>query len=68
MFQRMNLPPAATEVITIAAFCFALSIFVAFAWRAVRMRRSDITRLAQMPFETATPESRHEPKSDSSSR
>jgi hypothetical protein len=68
MFQRLALPETSTAIITIAAFCFALTIFVAFAWRALRMRRSDLDHLSQLPFETATPESRHEPKHDTPSR
>jgi hypothetical protein len=64
MFQRMILHDSAV-LYTIAAFSFAVSIFVAVSWRALRMRRSEIKHLADLPFATATPASHDEPKSKS---
>jgi len=66
MFQRLILQDSAA-VYTIAAFSVAASIFVAVAWRALRMRRSQVDRLCRLPFETATPASQHEPNSKSAS-
>jgi hypothetical protein len=65
MFQRMILEDSAV-LYTIAAFSVASSIFVAVAWRAMRMSRSQLERFANLPFETATPASKHERRSDSS--
>jgi len=67
MFQRLVLHDSAV-LYTIAAFAFAVSIFVAVSWRALRMRRSELNRLAELPFATATPASHDEPKSDSSAQ
>jgi len=64
MFQRLILQDSAA-LYTIAAFSVAASIFVAVAWRAVRMRQSQVDRLGRLPFETATPASPHEPDSKS---
>jgi len=63
MFQRLILQDSAA-LYTIAAFSVAASIFVAVAWRALRMRQSQIDRLGRLPFETATPASHHEPDSN----
>lgn len=63
MFNRMHLPDS-TVLFTIAAFAVATSIFVAVAWRALRMRRPQLDRLAHLPFEIATPASRHERPSE----
>jgi len=62
MFRRLVLPDSAA-LYTLAAFCFAASIFVAVAWRTLRMRRTEADRLGRLPFETATPASQHEPDS-----
>lgn len=59
MFQRLLLSNA-TALCTVGAFAVAASIFVAFAWRALRMRQPQTDRLAQLPFETATPACSHE--------
>ena len=45
---------------TIAAFVIAASIYVAFTWRALRMKRSQVTRFENLPFDTPTPPARHE--------
>ena len=65
MFQRLVLHDSAA-LYTIAAFSVAACIFVAFAWRAMRMRRAQIDRLGRLPFETATPASKNEPNPESS--
>jgi hypothetical protein len=65
MFQRLILQDSAA-LYTIAAFSVASSIFVAVAWRALRMNRSQVDRFSQLPFETATPASQHERRSESS--
>jgi hypothetical protein len=65
MFQRLILQDSAV-LYTVAAFSVAASIFVAVAWRALRMRRSQVDRFAQLPFETATPASQYERRSESS--
>ena len=64
MFQRMILEDSAV-LYTIAAFSVASSIFIAVAWRALRMSRAQLDRFANLPFETATPASTHERRSDS---
>jgi hypothetical protein len=64
MFQRLILNDSAA-LCTIAAFCFAASIFAAVAWRALLMRPSQVARLSQLPFETETPASQHERRSES---
>jgi hypothetical protein len=65
MFQRLILEDSAA-LYTIAAFSVAASIFLAVAWRALRMRRAQVDRFAQLPFETATPASQHERRSEPS--
>jgi hypothetical protein len=66
MFQRLILEDSAA-LYTIAAFSVAASIFLAVAWRALRMRRSQVDRLGRLPFDTATPASQHAPDSKSAS-
>jgi hypothetical protein len=63
MFQRLILEDSAA-LYTIAAFSVAASIYGAVAWRALRMRRSQADRFAQLPFETETPASQHECRSE----
>jgi hypothetical protein len=63
MFQRLILQGSA-ELYSIAAFAVATSIFGAFTWRAVRMRRPQLDRFSQLPFETATPASQHERRTE----
>lgn len=59
MFRRLLLEDA-TAIVTIVAFVVAASIYLAFAWRALRMKRPQLARFANLPFETATPSARHE--------
>lgn len=49
-----------TALSTAAAFAVAASIFIAVAWRAIRMRTPQIDHMAQLPFETPTPACTHE--------
>ena len=59
MFRRLVFENSAA-LFTIAAFITAASIYVTFAWRALRMRRQQVDRFAHLPFATATPPARHE--------
>ena len=54
MFKRLLLDDSAA-LFTISAFVFAASIYVAITWRALRMKRPQIERFAQLPFNTPTP-------------
>ena len=59
MFERV-ITGHGEVICAIAAFSVAASIFVAASWRAIRMDRSQAGKFADLPFETPTPESRHE--------
>jgi hypothetical protein len=59
VFRRLVLENSAA-LYTIVAFVTAAAIYVAFAWRALRMKRPQVARLENLPFETATPAARHE--------
>ncbi|MDO8544218.1 MAG: hypothetical protein Q7S40_27585 [Opitutaceae bacterium] len=59
MFRRLVLEDSAA-LFTIVAFITALSIYVTITWRAVRMKRPQIERFAQLPFDTDTPSARHD--------
>lgn len=61
MFRRLVFENSAA-LFTIVAFITAASIYVAFAWRALRMKRPQLARFENMPFDTATPAARHEAK------
>jgi hypothetical protein len=54
MFKRLVLDNS-VALVTIIAFLTALTIYVAFAWRALRMRQSQLARFENLPFETPTP-------------
>jgi hypothetical protein len=58
MFERLVYGTSA-PVFTIAAFAFAAVIFVAFSWKALRMRGPQVERQENLPFSTATPAARH---------
>lgn len=58
MFRRLIFEDSAA-LFTIVAFITAFSIFVTIAWRALRMRRSEIEHFENLPFTAATP-SAHE--------
>lgn len=59
MFRRLVFENSAA-LFTIAAFITAASIYVAIAWRALRMKRPQLARFENLPFETETPPARHE--------
>lgn len=54
MFRRLVLDNS-TALFTIVAFLTAVTIYVAFAWRALRMKPSQLARFENLPFETETP-------------
>jgi hypothetical protein len=56
MFRRLVLENSAA-LFTIVAFITAASIYVAFAWRALRMKRPQIAHFENLPFSIATPAS-----------
>lgn len=59
MFRRLVFENSAA-LFTLVAFVTALSIYVSFAWRALRMKRPQVTRFEHLPFATPTPAARHE--------
>jgi hypothetical protein len=59
MFQRLIYEDSAA-LFTIAAFITAASIYGTIGWRAVRMKRAQVERFANLPFATATPSARHD--------
>jgi hypothetical protein len=54
MFRRLVFENTAA-LFTIAAFITAASIYVTIAWRALRMKRSQVERFENLPFEVETP-------------
>ena len=54
MFRRLVFENTAT-IFTIVAFLTAASIYVTFAWRALRMKRPQLARFENLPFATPTP-------------
>jgi hypothetical protein len=63
MFRRLVFENYAA-LFTIVAFITAVSIYVTFAWRALRMKRPQVARFENLPFDTPTPSARHEADSD----
>lgn len=59
MFRRLVFENSAA-LCTIVAFITAATIYMAFAWRALRMKRPQVARFENLPFETATPAAHHE--------
>lgn len=59
MFRRLILEDTAA-LYTIVAFITAASIYVTFAWRALRMKRPQVAHFENLPFETPTPAARRE--------
>jgi hypothetical protein len=57
MFRRLVFENSAA-LFTLSAFITAVSIYVAVAWRALRMKRPQLERFENLPFETETPASR----------
>ena len=58
MFRRLVLENTAA-LFTLAAFITAVSIYVAITVRAVRMKRGQVSDLADLPFRVDTPVARH---------
>jgi hypothetical protein len=54
MFRRLIFEDSAA-LFTLAAFITAVSIYVSITWRALRMKRPQIERFEQLPFESDTP-------------
>ena len=54
MFRRLVFENSAA-LFTIVAFITAASIYVTFAWRALRMKRPQVARFENLPFEIETP-------------
>ena len=54
MFRRLVFENTAA-IFTIVAFITAASIYVTFAWRALRMKRPQVERFENLPFATPTP-------------
>jgi hypothetical protein len=54
MFRRLVFENSAA-LFTLAAFITAVSIYVTITWRALRMKRSQVARFENLPFETETP-------------
>lgn len=54
MFRRLVFENSAA-FFTLAAFVTALSIYLMIAWRAIRMKRAQVERFENLPFETETP-------------
>ena len=63
MFRRLVFENHAT-LFTIIAFITASSIYLFFAWRALRMNRPQVARFENLPFDTPTPSARHEADSE----
>lgn len=63
MFKRLLLD-APTVICVTVAFVTAATIFVSFAWRAIRMPRAQVDRFAHLPF---GPDDRPDPSSPSHS-
>lgn len=61
MFRRLVFENSAA-LFTIVAFLTAASIYLTFAWRALRMKRAQVARFENLPFETDTPASGACPK------
>lgn len=59
MFHRLILEDSAA-FFTIVAFLTAASIYGTIGWRALRMKRPQIERFANLPFATETPAVRHD--------
>jgi len=59
MFKRLIFEQSAA-LFTVSAFLTAASIYLSIAWRALRMKRPQIERFENLPFQTATPAARHD--------
>jgi hypothetical protein len=59
MFKRLLLEDSAA-ICTVVAFVTAVTIFVAIAWRALRMPRAQADRFANLPFTSESAATRHD--------
>jgi hypothetical protein len=59
MFKRLILEDSSIWYV-IAAFVTAATIFLVITWRAVRMPRAEVEKLAHLPF-TTDDHARHDP-------
>ena len=62
MFRRLIFENSAA-LFTIVAFITAFTIYITIAWRALRMKRPQVSHFENLPFETATPSARNETES-----
>jgi hypothetical protein len=60
MFRRLVFENSAA-LFTLAAFITAASIYVTIAWRALRMKRSQVARFENLPFASETPSASNVP-------
>lgn len=65
MFRRLIFENSAA-LFTITAFITAATIYVSFTWRALRMKRAQVSQFENLPFTTATPCATHESDSQAS--
>ena len=54
MFRRLLLEDW-MSVFTVIAFVTALSVYVTLFYRALRMRRAQVSRFARLPFDSERP-------------
>jgi hypothetical protein len=59
MFKRLILEESAT-LFTIVAFVTAASFFITISWRALRMKRPQLSRFENLPFAIETPSAHHD--------
>lgn len=59
MFKRLLLD-APTAICVTIAFVTAATIFIASAWRALRMPRAQVDRFAQLPFNSDSTDTHHD--------
>ena len=59
MFSRLIFDHLALGC-ALVAFLTSASIYLAFFWRALRMKPDQIERFANLPFETDTPAARYD--------
>ena len=59
MFKQLQLEDSAA-LYTIVAFITAASIYVTISWRALRMKRPQLSHFENLPFATETPAAHHD--------
>jgi len=60
MFKRLLLDHNTTIVVGAIAFLSSATIFVAFLWRAMRMRKPQVNHFENLPFVSENPAKRHD--------